>query len=169
MLKKDITSFNTDIFTLFDKKWAIITAGDKTAGFNAMTVSWGGLGTLWNKSVAYIFVRKSRYTHEFLEKSDSITISFMNEKYRNEMALFGRKSGKDIDKFKETNLHPSFEPDYNGYFVAEADCVLKCKKIMSTDIEYDKLPDYIKTDFYPDKDIHTMYVVEVKQFLVNEE
>ena len=169
MLKKDITSFNTDIFTLFDKKWAIITAGDKTAGFNAMTVSWGGLGTLWNKSVAYIFVRKSRYTHEFLEKSDSITISFMNEKYRNEMALFGRKSGKDIDKFKETNLHPSFEPDYNGYFVAEADCVLKCKKIMSTDIEYDKLPDYIKTDIYPDKDIHTMYVVEVKQFLVNEE
>lgn len=169
MLKKNVIDFNSDIFTLFDKKWAIITSGDKFVGFNGMTVSWGGLGTLWNKPVAYIFVRKSRFTHEFMEKSDSVTISFMNEKYKNEMIIFGRKSGRDIDKFKETNLHPCFEPDYNGYYVAEAECVLKCKKLMSSDIEYDKLPENIQKDFYPDKDIHTMYVVEVKQYLTNEE
>lgn len=169
MLKKNIKDFSSNTFTLFDKKWAIIIAGDKNVGFNGMTVSWGGLGTLWNKPVAFIFVRKSRYTHEFMEKSDSITISFMDEKYKKEMAIFGKKSGREIDKFNETGLHPSFEPDYNGYFVAEADMVLKCKKIMGTDIEYDELPDNIKNEYYPDKDIHTMYVVEVKQFLTNEE
>ena len=40
---------------------------------------------------------------------------------------------------------------------------------MGLDIEYDKLPDNIKLDCYPDNDIHTMYIVEVKQFLTNEE
>ena len=134
-----------------------------------MTISWGGLGTLWNKPVAYIFIRKSRYTHEFMEKSESITISFLDDKYKSAMTVFGRKSGRDLDKFAETNLHPSFEPDYNGYCIAEASAVLKCKKIMGIDIDYDKLPESIQQENYQDKDIHTMYVVEVKQYLTNEE
>ncbi len=40
--------FNTDIFAQFDKKWALLCAGTKDH-HNAMTISWGGMGTLWNK------------------------------------------------------------------------------------------------------------------------
>ena len=47
--------FTTDILSVFDKKWALLTAGDE-AGFNTMTISWGGLGTLWNKPVATVFI-----------------------------------------------------------------------------------------------------------------
>ena len=36
--------FTTDILSVFDKKWALLTAGDKNK-FNTMTISWGGLGT----------------------------------------------------------------------------------------------------------------------------
>ena len=61
--------FTTDIFSQFDKKWALLTAGDKE-NFNTMTVSWGGLGTIWGKPVATVYVRKSRYTHEFMEDND---------------------------------------------------------------------------------------------------
>lgn len=169
MLKKKTIDFETKIFDLFDKNWAIVTSGDKTVGFNAMTISWGALGTLWNKSVAFIFIRKSRYTHEFMEKSDSVTLSFLDESYRKEMVVFGRTSGKDINKFEKTGLHASFEPDYNGYFVAEANTVLKCKKLASLDIPLDILPINIKEEFYKDNDEHTLYIVEVKQYLVNEE
>ena len=49
-------NFETDIFSVFDKKWALLTAGDKDK-FNTMTVSWGGLGTLWSKPVATVYVR----------------------------------------------------------------------------------------------------------------
>ena len=38
--------FTTDIFKQFDKKWALLTAGTEKA-FNTMTVSWGGMGTIW--------------------------------------------------------------------------------------------------------------------------
>ena len=43
-------NFNTDIFEQFDKKWALLTAGAENS-FNTMTISWGGMGTLWNKPV----------------------------------------------------------------------------------------------------------------------
>ena len=45
--------FKTDIFTLFDKKWALVTAGGQDS-FNTMTISWGGMGTIWNKPVATV-------------------------------------------------------------------------------------------------------------------
>ena len=67
--------FDTDIFAQFDKKWALLTAGDKEK-FNTMTISWGGLGTLWGKPVATVYVRKSRYTHEFMDREDYFTLSF---------------------------------------------------------------------------------------------
>ena len=56
-------TFTTDIFNVFDQKWALLTAGTKDS-FNTMTVSWGGLGTLWGKPAASVYVRSSRYTHE---------------------------------------------------------------------------------------------------------
>ncbi len=51
--------FNTEIFSQFDKKWALLTAGDESS-FNTMTISWGGLGTIWGKPVATVYVRTSR-------------------------------------------------------------------------------------------------------------
>lgn len=52
--------FYKEIFAQFDKKWALLTAGTKD-DFNTMTISWGGIGTIWNKPVATMYVRESRY------------------------------------------------------------------------------------------------------------
>ena len=59
----------TDIFSKFDKEWALLNAGNMDK-FNSMTVSWGGLGTLWGKPVATVYVRTSRYTHEFMDNGE---------------------------------------------------------------------------------------------------
>ncbi|MBQ9519935.1 MAG: flavin reductase [Acholeplasmatales bacterium] len=169
MLKKNIYDYDLNFFKEINDNFAILTAGDKTIGYNAMTVSWGGVGVLWNKMVAFLFVRHSRYTYEFIEKSDSVTLSFLSDKYKKEKALFGSKSGRDLDKFKETGLHAAYDPDYDGYYISESSYVFKGKKIHSMDIEYDKLPEDIKKKCYPNMDIHKMYIVEIKQYLVNEE
>ncbi|MCR5349555.1 MAG: flavin reductase [Acholeplasmatales bacterium] len=168
MLKKDINSYN-GFFNEINNNWAILTCGDKFIGSNSMTVSWGGIGYLWDKPVCFVFVRESRHTKKFIDKSDSVTLSFLSDKYKKALAVFGSKSGKDVDKFKETGLHKTFDLDYNGYYVCESDYVLKCKKLFSLDITKDKLPDYIKDDFYKNEDYHTLYVCEIKQYLVNEE
>ena len=166
MLKINIEKFDKNVFTEIDKKWGIITAGDKFVGFNGMTVSWGGFGIMWNKPVAFIFVRKSRYTHEFLDKSDSITIAFLSDEFKNAKALFGSKSGRDLNKYEASGLHPVFEPDFNGYYPKEADYVFKMKVLYDTDLE--NMPEDIQNKFYPTNDLHTMYICEIKQYLIKE-
>ena len=58
--------FTTDILSVFDKKWALLTAG-KEDSFNTMTISWGGLGTIWNKPVATVYVRSLGYSDQSRE------------------------------------------------------------------------------------------------------
>lgn len=169
MLKKKITEYNKNFIAEIKNKYAILTAGDKTNGYNGMLVSWGGIGEMWGQDVIFVFVRKSRYTYEFIEKSDSITLAFLSDQYKDAKALFGSKTGRNINKYLEAGLHPTFDPDYNGYYPAEADYVFKTKKLYSIDIPYDKLPIDIKNNYYSNGDMHTMYVCQIKQFLVNEE
>lgn len=168
MLKKKLNEFN-DVFNKFDKEWAIVTAGDRNIGVNAMTVSWGGIGILWNKPVAFIFVRHNRHTFNFVEKSDSVSISFFDEKYRDELTKFGRVSGKDQDKFKDSPFHLTLDVDMNEYYIAEAKEVLKCKKIYSVDLTKDNIPEDVLNKSYKNEPIHRMYVLEIKQYLTNEE
>ena len=52
----DIKSLNFNPFTKIGSEWMLITAGDQS-GYNTMTASWGGLGVLWGKNVAFIFIR----------------------------------------------------------------------------------------------------------------
>lgn len=169
MLKKDLTEFNKNVFDSFDNTWGILTCGDKNIGCNSMTISWGGLGVLWNLNVGIVYVRKSRYTYDFAKNSDSFTISFLNDNYKKEKSVFGSKSGRDLDKYASTGLHKCFEPDFNGYYIAEADYVFRMKKIYEIDLPYEKLPEEIKNKHYNDGDIHTMFVCKIVDYLEKEE
>ena len=60
-------AFQVDAFHIFDKQWALVTAGT-LEDYNTMTISWGGLGTLWSRPVATVYVKPVRYTYHFLEK-----------------------------------------------------------------------------------------------------
>ena len=67
--------YTTDVFSKFDKQWALLTAG-KEDDFNTMTISWGNMGTLWERPVMTVYVRTSRYTHDFMDREDYFTVSF---------------------------------------------------------------------------------------------
>ena len=69
MRELDPKTLKENVFSLFDDRWTLITAGTESA-YNTMTASWGGLGVLWHRPVATIYVRPQRYTYEFLEQSD---------------------------------------------------------------------------------------------------
>ena len=67
-----------DVFSYFNRKWALLTAGTKER-YNAMTISWGGMGTLWGKPVVTVYVKPIRYTWQFMEKGGFFTVSFYPE------------------------------------------------------------------------------------------
>ena len=81
-----------DVFRKFDKQWALVTAGTPEH-YNTMTISWGGLGTLWRRPVATVYVKKNRYTFEFMEQNDYFTVSFYPEAQRRALSLLGSTSG----------------------------------------------------------------------------
>jgi len=152
-----------DVFTILDKDWTLITAGDDT-GFNTMTATWGAMGILWNKKVCFIFVRPTRHTYGFTEKHDHFTLSFFTEDYRDALQICGTRSGRDGNKVAEADLTPVHGPDHTTWF-REARLVIRCKKIYYNDIlpENFLAPEIERS--YPQKDYHRMYVGEIIEVL----
>jgi flavin reductase (DIM6/NTAB) family NADH-FMN oxidoreductase RutF len=134
----------------------LITAGDKDH-FNTMTAAWGGLGFLWKKPAATIFIRPQRYTYEFVEKYEDFTLSFFDKKYLDVLKICGTKSGRDIDKMKETGLNPLFTAAGNVYF-EEASLVIECRKVYFDDIDPERFLDPSLNKLYPVGDYHRMYI-----------
>ncbi len=151
-------NFETDIFTQFDKKWALLTAGNKDK-FNTMTISWGGLGTLWNKPVATVYVRTSRYTYEFMEDNDYFTVSFYPEEYKKTLGVLGAKSGRDMDKMNESGLTAK-EID-NSMTFDEAEVTLVCRKLFKQELDKANMPEKIAEVVYGNDAPHVMFIGEV--------
>lgn len=150
--------FNVDSFGIFNDVWALLTAGNKD-GYNSMTISWGGLGTLWSKPVATVYVKPVRYTHQFMEKSDYFTVSFFPEEHRNALMLMGMKSGRNTDKVKEAGLTADFLE--NSVIYKEAKTTLLCKKIYRHDMDVSSMSEDVIKSFYTNEAAHTMYIGEV--------
>ncbi|SCZ81659.1 flavin reductase [Pseudobutyrivibrio xylanivorans] len=154
--------FTTDIFAQYDKKWALLTAGSQE-NFNTMTISWGGLGTLWNKPVATVYVRTSRYTHDYMESNDYFTVSFYPEDYKNTLGILGSRSGRDMDKIHESGL-TSKQLD-NSVTFEEAELTLVCKKLIRQPLDVEKMPENVAEQFYSKDAPHDMYIGEVVAIL----
>ena len=157
-----------NVFELIGDKWMLITVNspEKSPSFNTMTASWGGMGIMWAKPVANCVVRPVRYTYEFMEAAEYFTLSFLSEKYREALNVFGKQSGRDCDKLamsKEYGLKPELlsADGKEIWHFAEADITLVCKKIYYQDINPDNFIDTTLDKNYPNKDYHRMYFGEI--------
>ena len=157
-----------EVFDKFDKQWALVTAGTKES-FNTMTISWGGLGTLWNKPAVTVYVRPSRYTHDFMEREELFTVSFYGEEYRRDLGILGSLSGRDCDKIARTKLTPmpvSISLGESMSF-AEAELTLVCRRMFRQDMNRADIRQEIADAHYDEGEpAHTMYVGEVVAALV---
>ncbi len=165
----DLKNFQLAPFYDLDQEWAIVTVGKKDK-FNAMTISWGGFGTIWNKPVATIYIRPNRYTYEFLETNEYYTISFYDLKYKKDLAILGSKSGRDSNKISLTELTPNFLK--NGISFQEAKLTIVCRKIYFQDmdiknIDNHSIPQSEIDRFYKKEPIHRMYIGEVISIIDN--
>lgn len=162
----DIKELKLSPFEKIGKQWMLITAGNEDS-FNTMTASWGGLGVLWNKNVAFTFIRPSRYTFEFCEKEEYFTLTFFPEEYRKALSFCGSKSGRDVDKCKETGLTPVFLSE--APYFEEAELVLICKKLYAQDMDKACICDgAVNTNYGENEPMHKMYVGEIVKALVKE-
>lgn len=154
-------------FHLIGSVWQLIAA-EKNGQVNAMTASWGGLGVMWGKNVAYTVVRPQRYTKEFMDASDTFSISFFGDCYRDMLHYMGTTSGRDADKVVEAGL-TVLHDGQTSYF-EEATAVIICRKMYAQEMHENCFIEKEKADkWYPNKDFHMLYISEIEKILMKEE
>lgn len=153
-----VSDLELNPFTTIGKDTMLVTAG--TPGHcNTMTAAWGGMGFLWDREVLFAAVRKSRYTHEFLDGASRFSCSFFPAEYRKALTYLGTHSGRKEDKIARSGLTLCTLED-GGLGFREANLVFSCTKLASVDIDPAHafvLPEIVR-DVYQDKDWHTLFI-----------
>lgn len=169
MKEINVSELRDNMVEAIGKEWMLVTAGTADK-FNTMTASWGGMGVLWGKTVAFVFIRPERYTYEFIEKCDTLTLSFLGEENKGIHKICGSKSGRDTDKIAATGLKPFVTENGNIGF-EQGRLILECRKLYSDDIKADNFIDKsLVGRWYGEGhgNFHKMYVLEVEHILVRE-
>lgn len=128
-----------------------------------MTIGWGTIGILWSKPVVTVFIHKTRYSKHLFDKESKFSVCFLSNKYNEQIALFGSKSGRDMDKIKESNLDLTIENDY-AYF-NDSELVIKAKKIGQTDFDKNHIDVERIKKWYDQDGVHTIYIGEIEEVL----
>lgn len=163
-----------NVFSLIGKDWMLVTSAKEEGGltggkdYNTMTASWGGMGVLWGKPVAFVFVRPQRHTFSFTENNSLLTLSFFPPQYRNALSFCGTKSGREYDKAKECGLTPVEEKVEGGRYVSfdEAKLVLKTRILYR---EFLKDAAFLSEEaraLYQAGDFHRMYICGIEEAMI---
>lgn len=139
----------------------LLAAGDREKS-NAMTIGWGGIGTLWGRTALTVYVAEKRYTKEFMDRSEYFTVMAFDVAHSNVLTYMGRESGRDGDKAKALGLHTAFTENGTPYYT-EAEMVIECRIMYAAPFD----PQHFKSDVpknmyrnFP-AGVHTMYIGEV--------
>lgn len=153
--------FNENPFNFFDGDGLLLAAGSRQ-GMNAMTIGWGQLGTLWGmqRPVVNVYVRKSRYTDQFMAQNDYFTVSGFSKDFSDALRYMGTHSGRDGDKVAASGLHTVFTQKGNPYF-REARIVLECKKLYQAPLQTSGMGQVAKECYEKDTSVHNLYIGEI--------
>ena len=82
----------------------MVSAGDMKGQTNILTVAWTGT-ICTNPAMVYISVRPERYSYQMIKETKEFVINLTTEKLARATDYCGVRSGRDVDKWKEMNLH----------------------------------------------------------------
>lgn len=152
--------FNDNVFATIGSDWMLVTAGNEEQ-VNTMTASWGGLGFMWAKNVAFVVIRPQRFTKKFIDENESFSLTFFDNVYKDKLTYLGKNSGKDENKIEKCGLTTNFVS--NVPYFEEARVVVVCKKAFSQPMQENCFIDKsLLNTFYPNKDFHHLYICEIE-------
>lgn len=145
----------------FHKQGGFLTSkhGDTV---NTMTISWGNIGLEWGKPIFTVMVRKSRFTHDIIEKSGEFTISIpFKSTMKKSLSICGSKSGRDVNKFELADITAKDSNKVSTPIIEGCGIYYECKVVYKNDINPELLSEDIKQSSYIEEDYHTIYYGEI--------
>jgi flavin reductase (DIM6/NTAB) family NADH-FMN oxidoreductase RutF len=98
---------------------------DKANKANIIGLGWWTF-TSWEPKMIAISIGKERYSHECIEHCKEFTLCFPSEAQKKGAWLCGKKSGRDIDKFKETGFVPVPSKNVTPPLIADSTVAYEC-------------------------------------------
>lgn len=118
---------------------------------NIITVAWAGT-ICSDPAMVSISVRKERYSHSIIKETGEFVINLVTKDLVKATDFCGVRSGKDLDKFKETGLTAEASEKVSAMRIAESpvniECVVKEVKELGS---------------------HDMFIAEVVNVAINDE
>lgn len=84
----------------------LVSCQDREGRQNLFTAAWTGT-VCTNPPMAYVSVRPERYSYHMLRETGAFVINLTTESMAKAVDFCGVKSGRDVDKWKETGLTPA--------------------------------------------------------------
>lgn len=152
------------------QKGAFLNVKDNDGNVNTMTIAWGNLGFMWNKPAFTAMVRYSRHTYKLIENAKDFSVSFpLKGQLKEALSICGTKSGRDIDKFKESNIHAVDSKNINSPIIEECDLHIECKIVYKQEMDPKCIIDSeIKEKKYSTEDYHVLYYGEIVGTYIND-
>lgn len=153
-------SFSDNGFEWFHEA-QLLAAGDREKS-NAMTIGWGGIGTLWGRPALTVYVAEKRYTKEFMDKSQFFTVMSFEVADSKVLNYMGRYSGRDGDKAAALGLHTAYTANGTPYYT-EATMVIECRIMYAAPFDPEGFKSDVPKNMYSNfpAGIHSMYIGEV--------
>ena len=105
---------------------AVLVTVGKDNETNLITIAWTGIVNS-DPAMTYISVRPERHSHELLKKNMEFVINIPTKDMLKALDYCGVKSGKDIDKLKETGLETEKGDKIETPSLKQSPLALECR------------------------------------------
>ena len=104
----------------------MVSVTDDKGQDDIITVAWTGT-ICTNPPMVYISVRPSRFSHHMLMETGEFVINLTTEKLTRATDYCGVRSGRDVDKFKETGLTREKAEFVKAPMIKESPVSIECR------------------------------------------
>lgn len=104
----------------------MVSTADKNGNDDIITVAWVGT-VCTNPPMVSISVRPERYSYGMIKESGEFVINLSTEKLAKIVDYCGVRSGRDVDKFKETGLTREEALHVKAPMIKESPVSIECK------------------------------------------
>jgi flavin reductase (DIM6/NTAB) family NADH-FMN oxidoreductase RutF len=147
----------------------LATWKDDSKTANAMTIGWGLIGSVWSRPIFQVMVRPSRLTYSLMEKNRRFTVNVLPKAFDEAVVLCGTKSGRSMDKLKESGLTVFSSKATGSPVIAESVIHYECHIIHSNDFLPEAMIPNVREGAYPSGDYHRVYWGEIVDCCVDME
>lgn len=161
-----IETLDFNPFTFIGTQGFVATA-EADGKINTTTVTWGGMGIMFNKNVAFICIQDSKFTKELIDKSNTFSMTFFDpdkKQFKNAMKYLKAATGRTEDKIAAAGL--SVNRSLKVPFIDEGNFVLILEKLAAIPLTTEYITKkWLCDEFYPDNGTDTIYIADILEIL----